>query len=100
MKRDYIFMSDKQAQRILDYGPSRDVDYLRDLVSDVSGDRDYAEGLQHFELVLDGRLMFQIASRRFAHMNDFNDDSTNKKNRNQLNLPFEQKKGNQLDLPF
>ncbi len=93
-------MSDEQAQRILDYGPSRDVDYLRDLVSDVSGDRAYAEGLQRFELILEGRLMFQVASRRFAYMNNFNDNSPNKKNRNQLELPFEQKKGKQLDLPF
>ena len=37
-------MSDEQARRIFDYGPSKDVDYLRDLVSDVSGDRAYAEG--------------------------------------------------------
>ncbi len=75
-------MSDEQARRIFDYGPSKDVDYLRDLVSDVSGDRAYAEGLQRFELILDGRLMFQIASRRCSYMDNLTGASARKRNEN------------------
>ncbi len=88
MRRDYIFMSDEQAQRILAYGPSKNEKYLRSLISEVSENRVYAEGLDYSELLLQGRLMFQIASRRFGSKIAIRDK------------PIKMKKGKQLDLPF
>ncbi len=81
-------MSDEQAHKIIAYGPSKNEEYLRALVSEVSENRAYANGLEYSELLLQGRLMFQIASRRFDAPKNFNDSSTKRKKGTQLDLPF------------
>ena len=88
VRRDYIFMSDEQARRIFTHGPSKDEDYLRELISDISGDKTYAESLAHFELLLEGRLIFQVACRRRDSLKTSIDVSANRKRRKQQELPF------------
>ncbi len=88
VRKDYIFMSDEQAQKILAYGQSKNEEYLRALVSEVSEDRTYADRLEYSELLLQGRLMFQIASRRFDVSRKFTDASVKRKKGTQLDIPF------------
>ncbi len=64
VRKDPIFMSDLDARKILDKGFHIDDSYLRELVYNVLGDKDYADGLNHQCLLREGRTIMRIAKMR------------------------------------